>query len=47
MGLGGGSVLLFIAIPVIEKLIETIAKLGKRSSLEDQCKESFKELFRI
>lgn len=46
MGLGGG-VLLFIATPVIEKPVETIAKLGKRSSLEDQCKESFKEHFWI
>jgi len=46
MGLGGG-VLLFIAIPMIEKLVETIARLGKRSSLEDQCKESFKERFWI
>lgn len=46
MGLGGG-VLLFIATPVIENPVETIAKLGKRSSLEDQRKEYFKEHFWI
>lgn len=42
MGLGG-DVLLFIATPMIEKLVETIAELGKRSSLEDEWKEPCKE----